>query len=48
VFLKVNVQPDPDFFSRFDLLTVRIFLSALLVLELGKILVGRLKRPPKI
>jgi hypothetical protein len=39
--------PNPDFFSFFDLLVVRIFLSTLLVLELFKVIKGRLKSPPK-
>jgi len=43
----VSFPSDLDFFSRFDLLAVRVFLSALLVLELGKVIKGRLKRPPR-
>ena len=39
--LKVT---DPDFFSRFDLLTVRVFLSALLVIELWRVLLRKLRR----
>jgi hypothetical protein len=37
----------PDFFSIFDLLVVRIFLSTLLVVELFKVLKTKLKRPPR-
>jgi len=38
---------DPDFFSRFDLTVVCIFLSVLLVFELGKVLVNKLRRWPR-
>jgi hypothetical protein len=39
--------PKLDFFSLFDLLAVRVFLSILLVIELFKVIKGRLKRPPR-
>lgn len=43
--LKVYFISDPDFFSRFDVLVVRIFASTLLVYELGRFLASKLRRP---
>jgi len=36
---------DTDVFARLDLFIVHVFLSTLLVLELGKIIVRKFKRP---
>jgi hypothetical protein len=36
---------DPDFFSRFNQFAVDAFLSALLVIELWRVLQRKLKRP---
>ena len=43
----MHFLPDPDFFSKFNVFAVNVFLSALLVYELGKVLVDKFRRPPR-
>jgi len=40
----VHVTSDPDYFSQFNVIVVNVFLSALLVYELGKILRNKFRR----